>query len=101
MKSQLQELLARVKEEIELIKKTIPNAGFIERICSRLLVLLETNLITSVILKRWKDCIKKDEKTIDLLAKNGCMELTRAFKALWEDLVSFPEKEKHRLISFP
>lgn len=100
MKSQLQEFLTRVKEEIELIKNTIPNAGFIERVCSRLLVLLETNPLSSGIYKKWKDSIGKDEKAIDLLAKNGCRELTKAFKALWEDLVSSPKKEKHCPISF-
>lgn len=99
-----QKFLERIRSETEAIKKCTTNAGSVERTVTRLLPTLQNHALTSEIVKKWEKDHANDMKEIDDLAKRGCQELTIAFRALWEELVSKPaitrREKKLGLISY-
>jgi hypothetical protein len=95
---QIQLFLTRVRSEIEVIKKCRTDAGFIERISERFLIMLSNHAISSEIVKKWEVAIEHDEEEFDTLAKRGCEELTFAFKELWLVLVSSSKGSKRGIL---
>lgn len=49
---QIQEFLTRVRSEIDVIKKSSTDAGFIERIGERFLSMLKNHAISSEVVKK-------------------------------------------------